>query len=391
MLEKLSPQSRKICMIAVALFFPLLGAGLLLSRQPLDDTALPVPVRRYAASVEQLNVPSQLAVWPWPGAVKDVPHSGVTHWLARDGDGTAVELFDFDFKANPRLRLEIFDQDQDDARPFDNKVQYVPRGVGQITRQLNAQRRGSIVAAWNGSFFGYDHKAGGDIAFHIAPVVLNGKVHDWGSNHRWTFGVKYQTGRPVFKALHLPKRATLGKEFDWAAGGVQCLRRDGVSLKLQPFPKAAQTLPKPPIKSTPRDAGHIPLFDHMKSCRVSLGWTRDSRHLYLLYVQEPDTESASILALLRGVPSGSAAGQGGWMVSDLQRFWETMQVPNAINSDAGGVAQLAYRRTDGKYELVAPRVGPNPRRMTFTTDFHNAPHGGAIMYFYVRDTAHGTG
>jgi len=360
-----------------------LAACLLPKRSTAPEAA--APTRRYSTTVEQLNVLSKLATWPWPKATKETIHAGVTHWTASDADDTRVELFEFDFKANPALRLELFDQDQDDEKPFDNKVEYAPRGVSQITRQLNEEKQGTVVAAWNGSFFGYSDKAR-RFGFHIAPVVLNGKVHDWKSNHRWTFGVKYKNGLPTFKSLHLPSDKLLAEEFDWAAGGVQCLLLNGTQLKLQPFPKNNEELSKPPIKSTPQDAGHIPLFDHMKSSRVSWGWSNDSRRFYLLYVSEPDTEGASIAALLKGVPQGSAAGKGGWMVADIQRFWQALKVPNAINSDAGGAAQLVHLRRDGKYDLVPPRAKPNPRRMTFDGEFQGAPRGGAMMYFYVRDT-----
>jgi hypothetical protein len=185
----------------------------------------------------------------------------------------------------------------------------------------------------------------------------------------------------------LPARAVLEKEFNFAAGSVQCLLLNGKALKVEPFPRNNQLVPKPPIASTASDAGHIPLFDHMKSCRVSWAWTNDHRHFYLLLVQEPDTEGASILALLRGVPPGAAAGKGGWMVSDAQRFWQALGVPNAVNSDAGGAAQLTYRLPDGNYELVAPRAGANPRRLVFTPEFANAPPGGALMYFYIREAS----
>lgn len=355
-------------------------------REPSDLGPSPVPVRRYSATVQQLNTPSRLAIWPWPAVLKDTPHRGVTHWLARDADNTTIELLHFDLGINPRLRLELFDQDEDDTRAFDNRVAFEQRGVGQIVKQLNAQKRGPVVAAWNGAFFGYDRKTQSTIAFHVAPIVFNGKSHAWGANHRWTFGVKYEKTGPVFRVLHLPERAALEKQFDFAAGGVQCLLLHGKALKLAPFPHNSQLLPRPPIPSSAQDAGHIPLFDHMKSCRVSWAWTEDNRQFYLLFVQEPDTEGASILALLRGVPSGDAAGQGGWMVSDVQRFWQAFGVANAVNSDAGGAAQLAYQLHDGRYALVAPRQGILPRRLICPPNFVNAPHDGTLMYFFVRES-----
>ena len=385
MSASLSPAARRLISAIVVIGVLLLAFGFWRGSYEEDGAPIKAPPRRYSATIEQLNVPSQLAIWPWPRAQKDIPHPGVTHYLTRDGDGTTIELFHFDFGINSRLRLELFDQDEDDDKPFDNRVEYDPRGVGQITRQLNAQGRGPIVAAWNGAFFGYDRKAARDLAFHVAPIVLNGKSHAWSANHRWTFGVRYQNGKPRFKVLHLPERSILEKEFDFAAGSVQCLLLNGKPMKVEPFPRNNQLVPKPPIPSTNQEAGHIPFFDHMKSCRVSWAWTNDNRHFYLLLVQEPDTEGASILALLRGVPTGSAAGKGGWMVSDVQRFWQAMKVPNAVNSDAGGAAQLTYRLPDARYTLVTPRIGDIPRRLICKPDFAQAPNGGAMMYFYVRE------
>jgi hypothetical protein len=124
----------------------------------------------------------------------------------------------------------------------------------------------------------------------------------------------------------------------------------------------------------------------MKSSRASIGWSRDNTHLYLLFVKEPDTESGSILALLRETSPESVAAKGGWMVSDLQNFWKARKVWGAINSDAGGVGQLLYAQRDGSYEFVPPQQGTSEMRMTLKDDLGKAPGGGAIMYFYVRDS-----
>jgi hypothetical protein len=362
-----------------------------LQQAPDEQAALPRPVRRFPAGVERLNVPSKLATWPLPGAMQDRPHHGVTHWLARDKDGTTVDFFDFNLKENPALRLEIYDQDEDDAKPWDNRVDYLPRSVVHATRDLNrkfaAQGKGRVIAAWNGLFFGYDRKGGKELAFHVSPVVIGGTVHHWGSNHRWSFGVKYTAGKAAFKTFFLPDRATLQHEYDYGGGSAQCLIKDGKPLKLQPFPTAGSPRLKQPIKSTREEAGHIPYFDHMKSSRASIGWSRDNTYLYLLFVKEPDTESGSILALLRETSPDSAAAKGGWMVSDLQDFWKARRVWGAVNSDAGGVGQLLYAQRDGSYEFVPPQQGTSEMRMTLKGDLGKAPGGGAIMYFYVRDTS----
>jgi hypothetical protein len=118
--------------------------------------------------------PSALTTWPWPDAQKLEPHKGVTTWTKVAPDGTGLTLIQFDFDRNRNLRFEIFDQDEDDQKVWDNNVEYWPRGVGQITKQLNAQKRGQIVAAWNGLFFGYREGGamvgGGGHAFHVSPL-----------------------------------------------------------------------------------------------------------------------------------------------------------------------------------------------------------------------------
>lgn len=337
------------------------------------------------------DAPASLAAWPWPKSKHDQLHRGVTHWYAAQDDGTVVDVFEFDFAANPRLRLELFDQDSDDEKPFDDKARYWERGVAQIVPQLNrkfaGQRRGKVVAAWNGLFFGYMTRpiGPGALAKHVSPVVTDGKVRYTSMNHRWSFGVKATPSGPQFKMFHLPEPKKLGQEIDFGGGSAQCMIRDGKPLKLQPFPKQGDPPVPQPVPSTPLEAGHIPIFDHMRTCRTSLGWSKDNKRLYLLFVKEPDTEAGSKVVLKHGLPVS-----GGWTVPDVQRFWQGMvkdgRVWNAINSDAGDLAQLAYLRPAGNYMLVPARwTGVTYDRKVFPADFKGAPAGGALMYFYIRE------
>ncbi len=342
----------------------------------------------------QLDAPSELTSWPWPKSQKEAPHKGVTHWTARARDNTSVHLIEFDFARNPALRFELYSQDEDDDKPFDNVVKFWPMGVGQATSKLNARFRaakmGTVVAAWNGPFFGYYRSAPIPLetAFHLAPIVLRGETHFNTRNHRWTMGVQYIDNKPVFKVFHLPGRALLDREFDFASGTLQCLIKDGKALKTEPFPMGPN-FRKQPVASTPSEVGHIPYFDHAKFSRASLAWSRDNSRLYLLLVREPnsDSEGASIDRLQKW-----QAQSGGWNVPDLQRFWVSMRkqgrVWNAINSDAGDVAQLAYLLPSHEYSLISPQ-GDNPpfEQRTFKPDFPNAPQGGSLSYFYVRDAS----
>lgn len=342
------------------------------------------------------NVPSKMAVWPWPGATHDVTHKGVDHWFATDVEGATLDLLRFDFDANPALRFELYSQDEDDAKPYDNIVKYFDMAAGQATRHLNerfaAQHRGQVVAAWNGPFFGYYHTGidAEETVFHLSPVVLHGQVRYTAQNFRWSFGVKYEKDargieRPRFNVFYRPGQKLLTKEFDFAGGGVQCLLKDGKPMHLQSVPKPGEAFQKQPAPSGPCDVGHIPSFDHANLSRMSIAWSRDQRRLYLLEVNQAESEGASLAALREGREQS-----GGWTVADIQRFWLSMQqrglVWSAINSDAGDVAQLAYRLPDKNYRLIIARCGrPTPNRLTFSPSFDDAPHGGSLMYFYVRD------
>lgn len=310
-----------------------------------------------------------LAVFPLPNAMVTHPQKGVTRWQAQSSaDKTRLELYAFDFAANPGLHFEIFDQDEEDAQPFDNQARFWDRPVGKAVEELNQKGHRRIVAAWNGLFFGSTSNNHEGIAEHVSPVVLKGKVHYNFGTHRWTFGVKTTNGKPAFKVIHRPDRATMQREFDWAAGAAQCLIREGKPLQLEPYPQRGQTSRSRPVPSTPAEAGHIPLVDHMNTSRVSIAWARDSHILFVLFVREPDDETASALALRHGTPD-----DGGWTVADLQRFWQAKGVWGAINSDGGNVAQMTVADGKGKYRSVLP-FRPNGREQ-----------GGALMYFYVSE------
>jgi len=336
------------------------------------------------------TTPSPDAVWPWKGARRKTLAKGVTQTSKVAADGTLLDLWEFDFAANPRLRWEIFDQDEDDEKPFDNHVLYWNRNVARATKELEANGRGEIIVAWNGAFFGYNQHSKVEDAFHVSPVVLRGKAYFNTAQHRWTFGVKNTPSGPVWKTFFCPDKATMEREFDYAAGSVQCLIKDGKALKVEPFPSVGGQFKTQPVASTARDAGHIPYFDHMRTCRASIGWSRDNKHLFFLTVKEPDDESASSLALsfaVRGnpLPVGTTLG-GGWTVPDVQRFWGAKGVWGAINSDAGGVMQWVTRQPNGSWEMSPPRQASMKMRLHVAPNWKGASSGGgSIMYFFVRE------
>ena len=328
------------------------------------------------------------AIWPWKGGKTKTLAKGVTQTTKTAADGTQLDLFEFDFEQNPNLRWEIFDQDEDDRKPFDNRVFYWDRNVARATKELNTTKnRGPVLVAWNGAFFGYYSKKE---AFHVSPVVLDGKVFFNTAQHRWTFGVKNTPDGPVWKTFFKPDKKTMAREFDWAAGSVQCLIKDGKLLQVEPFPPIGGQFKPQPVPSTAQEAGHIPYFDHMRTCRASIGWSRDNKKLFFLAVKEPDDEGASSAALsfaVRGqnLPGGMTLA-GGWTVNDVQRFWQSKGVWGAINSDAGGVMQWVARQPDGSWEMVPPRQGSGVMRLKAKPNWNGAVKGGgAMMYFFVRE------
>jgi hypothetical protein len=112
-----------------------------------------------------------------------------------------------------------------------------------------------------------------------------------------------------------------------------------------------------------------------------MGWSRDSRQLWLLIVKEPDDETGSLERFEAG-----EVEFGGWTLADLQRFWLALGAWGAVNIDGGDVTQLLLLRPVGRYDLVPPWWADRAMRRTLGPDLAGAPAGGTLMYFYMRDT-----
>ena len=273
----------------------------------------------------------------------------------------------------------MYDQDEDDANPFDDQADYVPRGVGHVVEHLNKRTNERVIAAWNGLFFAYDRSPGSPAqgwARHIGPNVIRGKVRFNVGRHRWTFGVKKVAGKPDFRAIFQPTIPQLNGTFDYAADGAQLLIKDGASLRIQPF---EESLKGPRPVDSVLDAGAIPGVDWMRTSRTSMAWSKDGRYFWLLVVMESDHEVGSKLASKYG-----GEDRGGWTLSDLQRFWHKVGVWGAVNSDGGVVTQLATISPNGGYVLLPP-LQAGLRGRIHLDDLSKAPSGGSLMTFYVSD------
>ncbi len=347
--------------------------------------------KRYAALV----APSQNTLWPWPGAKPETLHKGISHWTSTLGDGTTLDILLFDWKANPRLRLGVWDADLEsspDKNHPRNRFAYWNNGFASQAAKMNAH--GDLLAAWNAGFFGLlnDKPRSADRAFHLSPVVVSGHAFYKGANHRWTWGVQTRGGVPTFKLEHEPDFATLNRDFDCAAGTLQALMIQRGPLELRPYPWFGEKPQTPPIPSTPAEAGHIPTLDWMHTSRTSAGWN-DKGQLWVLIVKEPDGEAPS-----RALVGRYERGGGGWTLADEQRFWLSMRDQNGVQSavgfDGGDVAQATWRRPDNNFEVLAPRITiPYPKTATlrlqadpkFQFPPTRALHGSALSYFVVRE------
>jgi len=321
------------------------------------------------------------AQWPWNDAAKSTIVSGVTRWSKKSLDGTQLDLLEIDFAANKKLSFGLSDQDLWDAAPGDNETDYSPMSaLGAAQRLSAAPNGGKTIAVWNGLFFAYDRSKNlpEGMAKHIGPAVIDGIPRYNVGSHRWTFGVSKEGEfgvrfKPLFSEL---------REFRFAADGAQCLILSGKPLRLAPYP----VRPIPPgtrlsrSEDSPNDAGAIPVTDHIRTSRASIGWSEDSKRLYVLFVIEPDTETESIRRLRSGEPLGA-----GWNTYDLQSFWQSKEVWGAINSDGGNVTQFTIRRPDGRFDFQPSKSSRDTTRRVVSEDEHVQVGGGTLLYFWIRE------
>ncbi len=350
------------------------------------------------ASAALLAPPSALAKWPLNGASTASAPRGVAHLTTRDTDGTDIDLLEFDFKANPKLKLELFDQDSDDAKPFDNSARYWGRNAAYILTH-ESKTGGPLIAVCNGGPFSFDRSKTLDDAQHVAPLVVAGKPHfqnaSTNESQLWTFGVHSNGNNPPqFEVLLRPSPAPL--QFDYATGGVQCLIKDGMALHLDDPPATKRWGNFVPPSAA--DVGSLGRSDWTKTSRISLAWNREGSKLWMLSVRDPEAESASRVALsLRFKELADASTPpitGGWSVLDVQNFWKSQGAYGAVLLSSGDFAQLASQGANDQVDFVPSQVATRfwktaagRTRLFCAPTLKGAPTGGsALFYWTVRET-----
>jgi hypothetical protein len=271
-----------------------------------------------------------LATWPWPGASSQELAPGATLITGVDEkDGTRTRLFVCDTRANPRLRWEMYDRDEDDEHPRNNASEHQGKDGAALVWQ-HLQKRGELLAVFNGPFFDIDRPYR-----HTAAVVDHGKVYSFVGNPRWMLGVKGTS----FALLHRADRKQMAA-FEWGSGNVQALVVDGKPTALpSPDPHIpSQTSPE----SQPGDCGPFSWNDYLKTARTSLGWK--DRQFAMLVVTHAwgDGEDNAAASRRAGQPQES-----GWDIADLQAFWLKYGAVGACNLDGGYATQVAYLTPEG--------------------------------------------
>lgn len=255
---------------------------------------------------------------------------------------------------------------------------------------------GQRIAVCNGGPFEFDHVRLSDDAWHVAPVVFEGKAHYLKESSDflplWTFGVREGTnGEKRFETLLSPSHRQLNG-FRFATGGVQCLVKDGLPLALGEPPKDGIW----PDDKAPKsgEAGSLGRSDWTKTSRVSLGWSRDGSKLWLLCVHDPQPESAARVALSARVRGGEDASSPpfgcGWSLRDVQDFWESRGAWGAVAVASGDFSQFAARRSDGKIDFVPSHVAGlfwktahGRTRLVCPPTLTGAPTGGSALFYWV--------
>lgn len=314
----------RACLLIVFLTAVLAAGGCQHADAPPRASALVVPV----------ETRSRLASWPWPSAAAEKMADGMTRTVQRDADGTGVLLLQFDTLTEKGLHFELYDADEDDAAPDDDRVEPSDRLFVPVVYD-HLKDRGRILAVVNGPFF----KNSPLPIQHTAAVVRKGMVYANVGCYRWAFGVKETRQGPSFALVHLATRKQL-RAFDWGSGNVQALVVDGRPTRI-PLPTTSIPEPKS-APSQPGDCGPFPYIDYIKTARVSLGWRRGAFALLVVTQADGENEDTSNTLRLNGEHQRS-----GWDLVDLQQFWMAWGAEGACNFDGGLSTQAAYATPTG--------------------------------------------
>ncbi len=173
-----------------------------------------------------------------------------------------------------------------------------------------------------------------------------------------------------FSVVEDARFAELPAQFDGALGGVRALIVNGEARAL-----------KPGMGGTT-----------LKCSRTSVGW--QGARFYVLSVRDPDGEAASLRANQREKAGELNVQVGGWDARQVQQFWQSRGVGNAILFDGGESTQLAFRTGAGgvfnshssyHFTRTPLTIKGKPLRFVLPMLPNFEANGGVLNYFYVSD------
>ena len=285
-------------------------------------------------------------------------------------DGTQVRLLSYDLGA---INAGVYDADFDDARRFDNRnASWLGQAMPLVWQTIERENGGKTLCAVNGGFFGAEFPF---IGFHEAPIVHSGVArydsraleNDWPAQN-CLLGWKRASGNLKFSIIEDAQFADLTRQFDGALGGVRALIVNGQAREL-----------KPGMGGTT-----------LKCSRTSVGWKND--RFYVLSVRDPDGEAASLRANKRQKAGERNVQVGGWDARQVQQFWQSRGVQNAVLFDGGESTQLAFRTSEGgvfhshsSYHFTRTPFYLNQKPLRFVLPMLPGfeANGGVLNYFYI--------
>lgn len=289
-------------------------------------------------------------------------------------DGTQIRLLSYDSSA---IDAGVYDADFDDARPFDDRnASWLGQALPLVWRRIENGNGGKTLCAVNGGFFGAQFPY---IARHEAPIVENGVArydsrvleNDWPAQN-CLLGWRRAGGELRFSIIEDAQFTNLADNFDGALGGVRALIVDGKAREL-----------KPGMGGTT-----------LKCSRTAVGWNDDQ--FFILSVRDPDGEAASLRANKREKAGEKNVQVGGWDARQVQRFWESQGVDNAVLFDGGESTQLAFRTNEGgvfsshsSYHFTRTPLYINGKPLRFVLPMlpNFEANGGVLNYFFVSNVS----
>lgn len=303
-----------------------------------------------------------ISAWSVDSSRTFSPERGVTIKISGpDSQGNTVRFFTFDFNANPKLKIGIYDRDSDDSHPFDN---INTSFFGTPALAVYDKLKQKPIMLMNAGFYCWTEP--GFVGSHVAPMVIDGKAHYNVSYapHYWTWGWKTINGRLKFRLLKDIHYKQLTDYYDNAFGHVAPLVVDH----------------KPMILGN-KGPGRTWLC----CSRASVGWAEDSSKMYVLIVRGRDGERASADMFMYQKRQNS-----GWNLPQVRSFWLKQGVRQAIALDGGDSTQIVYSGSRGKTAVSSGRLAftfgyimDKPFRCWIPIMPMRHSHVGVMNYLYV--------